>query len=117
MQSDCDSLDDKHLVLCLYLPHHVCIEAIFVEGNLTRCQRAFESAEQSAARSCNYVIEGAGIRLLLVGGGTIVLSYLAVDPEENWFVLPGDIRPPDLTLDWLHLYLRDVSYIGHLLLL
>jgi len=45
MKSDCDSLDHKYFVLCLYLPYHVCIEALLIKGNLTRCQRAFEGAE------------------------------------------------------------------------
>ncbi len=40
MKSDRDPLEHKHVVLCLYLPYHLCIEAILIEGNLTRCQRA-----------------------------------------------------------------------------
>jgi hypothetical protein len=45
MQSDRYPLNHKHPILRLYLPYHVCIEPILVEGNLTRCQRAFEGAE------------------------------------------------------------------------
>jgi hypothetical protein len=40
-------LDDEYLVLGLYLPYCLAVEVI--EGNLTRCQRAPESAEQSPA--------------------------------------------------------------------
>ena len=40
MKSDRDPLEHKHFVLCLYLPYHLCIEAILIEGNLARCQRA-----------------------------------------------------------------------------
>jgi hypothetical protein len=40
MKSDRNSLDHKHLILCLYLSYHLCVEAIFIKGNLTRCQRA-----------------------------------------------------------------------------
>ena len=33
-------LENKNLVLGFYLPNRVGVEAVFVEGNLTRCQRA-----------------------------------------------------------------------------
>jgi hypothetical protein len=44
-----DPLDHQHLVLGLYLPDGVGVEALLVEGKLTRCQRAGKGAEQSAA--------------------------------------------------------------------
>ena len=48
-----DPLENKHLVRCLYLPHRVGVEVL--EGNLTRCQRAPEGAEQSPTR-CGYQV-------------------------------------------------------------
>jgi len=35
-----DPLENQHLVLGFYLTNSVSIEAVFVEGDLTRCQRA-----------------------------------------------------------------------------
>ena len=46
--------DDEDLLLGLYLPHGVGVEA--VEGNLTRYQRAPKGAEQSATRCGHQVV-------------------------------------------------------------
>ncbi len=37
-----DPLDHEHVALGFYLPNRIGVEAVFVEGNLTRCQRAGE---------------------------------------------------------------------------
>jgi hypothetical protein len=42
-----DPLNRQHLAIGLYLADRVGVEAVFVEVNLTRCQRAREGAEQS----------------------------------------------------------------------
>ena len=80
---------------------------------MTRCQRAFEGTQQSAARGCYQVIESGSVGLLLLGRNAIVLSYLTVDTEGNRLALGGNIGPPNLTLGWLQLHVRDVSYISH----
>jgi hypothetical protein len=51
-----DPLEHKHVVFCLYLPDGVSVEAVLVKGNLTRCQRARESAQQSATCRRDQVI-------------------------------------------------------------
>ena len=53
MESLLYPLDNEDFALGLYLPHRVGAE-IF-EGNLTRCQRAPEGAEQSPTR-CGYQV-------------------------------------------------------------
>jgi hypothetical protein len=53
-----DSLDDEPFVLGFYLPYGVGVEAIFVEGDLTRRQRAGKSAEQSSASRRDQIVEG-----------------------------------------------------------
>ncbi len=59
------ALEDENLVLRLYLPHGVGVEVI--EGDLTRCQRAPEGAEQSAARCGYQVIQSRAMRFLYFG--------------------------------------------------
>jgi hypothetical protein len=53
-----DPLDHQHLALILYLPYGVGVEAVFVEGDLTRRQRAGKSAEQSPASRRDQIVEG-----------------------------------------------------------
>ena len=40
MEGLLDPLEHEHLILSLYLPNGTGVEAVLVEGNLTRCQRA-----------------------------------------------------------------------------
>lgn len=56
-----DPLEHQNLVLGLYFPHRVGVEAVFLEDDLTRCQRARKGAEQSAAGCGHQVIEGGVI--------------------------------------------------------
>jgi hypothetical protein len=59
------------------------VEAVLIEGNLTRRQRAGEGAEQLAGGRCNEVVEGGGVGLLIVGRDAIVLGHLAVNTEQH----------------------------------
>ncbi|HVF00840.1 MAG TPA: hypothetical protein VNA27_05800 [Rubrobacteraceae bacterium] len=81
MEGNFDALNDEYFTLGLYLPDRIGVEII--EGNLTRCQRAGKSAEQSATRRSDHIVEGRGVRLLHVRRDTVVLGNLAVDAEEN----------------------------------
>jgi hypothetical protein len=78
-----DPLAHEHLVLGLYLTRHVGVEALPVEGNLTRYQRAGKGAEQSGAGCCDQVVERAGMRLFHIGRDAVVLSDPAMHPEEH----------------------------------
>ena len=97
-----DSLNDEYLLLGLYLPYRVGVEA--VEGNLTRYQRAPKGAKQSAARRSDEVIQRRSVRVLHVGGDPVVLGDLAVDAEHHRLLYGGEVCTPDLALDGLHSY-------------
>ena len=84
-----DPLDHQHLVLGLYLSHGVGVEALPVEGNLTRCQRAGKGAEQSAAGRRNQVVERRRVRLLVLGRDAVVLSDPAMHPKNTGSSLAG----------------------------
>jgi hypothetical protein len=99
-----DPLDHEHLAPDLDLPDGVGVEAILIEGDLTRRQRAGKSAEQSAAGSSNQVIQRRGVRLLCIRGDAVVLGDLAVNPEEHRFLLGREMDPPGLPLHRLYLH-------------
>ena len=87
-------LGHEHFALDLYLSDGVGVEAIFVEGDVARCQRVGKSAEQSATGSSDQVIERRGMRLLRIRGDAVVLGHFVVDPEQHRFLLGGKISPP-----------------------
>jgi hypothetical protein len=114
MESLLDPLEHEHFIFRLYLSNRVSVEALPVKGNLTRCQRAGEGAEQSAARCCDQVIESARVRLLLVERDAIVLGDLAMNAEGDRLFLRRNVRQPNLALNRLELDSRDVGYVSHL---
>lgn len=67
-------LDDEDLALGLYLPDRVGVKVL--ERYLTRCQRAGEGAEQSAAGRGYHVVQGGGVGLLDIRGDAVVLGDL-----------------------------------------
>src|SRR5215210_8362062 len=110
-----DPFDHEHFALDLDLPDRLCVEVL--ERHLTRCQRARKSAEQSAARGSDHVVERGVVGFYFFAGDAVVLGDLTVDPEHNRLFANGEISAPDLTFHRLHLDLRDVLYFGHALLL
>ena len=104
VKGNCNAFNYEYLTLGFYLPDRVGVEAILVEGNLTRCQRAPKGTEQSPASGRNQVIQGGGVWFLLVRGDTVVLGYLTVNPEEHRLLLTGNLRSPDLPFHRLYLY-------------
>jgi hypothetical protein len=98
-----DPLDHQHVALGLYLPDRVGGEAIFIERNLTRCQRARKGAEQSPAGRRDQVIEGGRVWLLRIRGDAVVFGDLAVDPEDYRLLLGREMGTPDLPLYRLYL--------------
>ena len=87
-------LDHEHFALDLYLSDGVGVEAIFVEGDVARRQRAGKSAEQSATGSSDQVIERRGMGFLRIRGDAVVLGHFVVDPEQHRFLLGGKISQP-----------------------
>jgi len=98
-----DPLDHQHLALGLYLPDRVGVEAIYIERNLTRCQRARKGAEQSPAGRRDQVIEGGRVWLLRIRGDAVVFGDLAMDPEEHRLFQRWEMGAPDLPLHRLYL--------------
>ncbi len=113
VEGDRDPLTHEHLVLSVYLLDSVGIEAVFVEGNLTRRQRAGKGAEQSAAGRHHQVIEGSHMRLHLVGRDTAVFDDLVMATEHYGLLLRREVHPPYQTPNWLYLHPRDVGYIRY----
>jgi hypothetical protein len=67
MEGLLDPLEYENLALRLYLTNGIGVEAVFLEGNVTRCQRASEGTKQSPTSRCDHIVEGGGVRFHLVG--------------------------------------------------
>ncbi len=106
-----DPLYDEDLALRLHLPDGVGVEIL--EGDLARCQRAPEGAEQSTASCCDEIIKSGIDGFHLFRRDAVVLSDLAVDAEQHGLVLDGEIGAPDPALHGLYPHPRDVRCIGH----
>ena len=91
---DGDSLDHKNVVLGLYLADSLDLEPFAIDLDLTRLQRAGERAGQSPSGGSHHVIECRGVRRILLGTHSIVLSHLRVHPEDNRLRLGRDVREP-----------------------
>jgi len=102
VEGDVDALNYEYLTLGLYLPGGIGVEV--VEGNVTRCQRASEGPEQSAAGRRDQVVERAGMGLFNIGRDTVVLGNLAVDTKEDWVLFRRHVSSANLALDRLHLH-------------
>jgi hypothetical protein len=102
VEGDVDALNYEYLTLGLYLPGGIGVEV--VEGNVTRCQRASEGPEQSAAGRRDQVVERTGMGLFNIGRDAVVLGDLAVDTEEDRLLFRRNVSTTDLALDRLHLY-------------
>ncbi len=88
MEGNSDALNYEYLTLGLYLPGGIGVEV--VEGNVTRCQRASEGPEQSAAGRRYQVVERAGMGLFHIGRDAVVLGDLTVDTKADQLLLsPG----------------------------
>jgi hypothetical protein len=113
MESLLDPLKYEDLVLRLYLTDGIGVEALLLEGNLTRCQRASEGTEQSATSRCNQVIEGGRVRFHFLRGGSVVFGDFAMSTEQHEVLLRRKMRPPNHALDRIYSNPRDVRYLSH----
>ena len=84
-----DPLDHKHAVTVDYLADRPDLVPLRIDFDLTRLQRAGESAGQSAARRGNDIVERRGVRREPVGIDTVVLGHLGVHPESHGLALRG----------------------------
>jgi hypothetical protein len=89
-----DAPDHEHLVLELDLTDRLDLIALRIDFDLTRFQRAGESAGQSPA-GCGYdVVERGGVRRVLLGGDAVVCGDLGVHAERDRLGLGGKVREP-----------------------
>ena len=108
-----DPLEYEDLVLRLYFTDGIGVEALLLEGNLTRCQRASEGAQQSATSRRDQVIEGGRVGFHFLGRGSVVFGDLAMGTEQHGILLSWEMRPPNHAPDRIHPNPRDVRYLGH----
>jgi hypothetical protein len=84
-----DSLDHEHAVAVEYLTDRLDLVPLRIDFDLTRLQRAGESAGQSATRRGDHIVECRGVRWEPVGIDTVVLGHLGVHPESHGLTLRG----------------------------
>jgi hypothetical protein len=84
-----DPLDHEHAVAVAYLADRLDLVPLRIDFDLTRLQRAGESAGQSAARRGDDVVERRGVRRELVRIDSVVLGHLGMHPESHGLALRG----------------------------
>jgi hypothetical protein len=84
-----DSLDHEHAVTIEYLADCLDLVPLGINLDLTRLQRAGESAGESATRRGDDIVERRGVRREPVGVDTVVLGHLGVHPEGHGLALRG----------------------------
>lgn len=91
---DADALDDQHPILGLDLADRLDLVALRIDLDLTRLQRAGERAGQSPSGGSHHVIERRGVRRILLGTYSIVLSHLRVHTEDNRLRFGREVGEP-----------------------
>ena len=84
-----DPLDHEHAVTVEYLADRLHLVPLRIDFDLTRLQRAGESAGQSAARRGDDIVERRGVRREPVRIDTVVLGHLGVHTESHGLALRG----------------------------
>ena len=110
---DRDALDHEHLVLGLYLADSLHFEPFRLDLDLTRLQRAGESARQSAAGGGNDIVECRRMRRELARRNPVVLSDLGMHPEHHWILLSGKVCQALRTAKPLDTHAGDVADLTH----
>jgi hypothetical protein len=110
---DRDALDHEDVVLGLDLSDRLNLEPFALDLDLTRLQRAGESARQSAAGGGHDIVEGRRMWRELVRRNPVVLSDLRMDPEHHWVLLSRKIRQALGTAEPLDAYAGDIAGLGH----
>jgi hypothetical protein len=86
---NCDPLNHEHAVTVVYLADRLDLVPLGIDFDLTRLQRAGESACQSAARRGDDVVERRGVRRELLRIDSVVLGHLGMHAESHGLALPG----------------------------
>ena len=80
---------------------------------MARLQRASEGSGKSTGSSSNNIIQGSSVRFQNGFGNLVVLSYGAVDSEDDRLVFLRKISPAHTALHALDPHMRPVNYVGH----
>jgi hypothetical protein len=110
---DRDALDHKHVVLGLYLADGLHLEPFGLDLDLTRLQRAGESARQSAAGGGYDVVECGRVWRELVRRNPVVLSDLGMHSEHHWVLLGGKVCQALRTAKPLDAHAGHVADLAH----
>jgi hypothetical protein len=89
---DRDPLDHEDVVLGLYLADSLDLEPFALDLDLTRLQRAGESAGQSAASGGHDVVERRRVGRELVRRHAVMLRDFGMDPENHRLLLGRKVR-------------------------
>jgi hypothetical protein len=108
-----DSFDHEHVVLQENLAHGFNFEALPLDVDLTRLQRACERAGQSAAGGGHDIVERRRVRMELFGIGPIMLGHLGVHPKRHRLGLRGQVRQALRTAEALNPHPGKVGGISH----
>jgi hypothetical protein len=89
---DADSLDNQHVILGLDLADRPDLVALRIDLNLARLQRAGERARQSPSGGSHHIVEGGGVRRILIGSHPVVRRHFGVHAKCNWLRLGREVR-------------------------
>jgi len=110
---DGDSLDHQHVVLGFNLANRLYLEAVPLDFDLTRFQRAGKGAGQSAAGRGYHVVERRRMRRELLRRNVVMLGNLRVDAEHDRLLLAGQVRETLGAAQPLDPHARDISRLSH----
>jgi hypothetical protein len=108
-----DALDHKHPITLEDLSDGLNVEALAVNFDLTRLQRACERAGQSTACSSDDVVEGCRVRWEVFGSNAVVLCHLRVNAKRYRLILGGKISEPLRSSQPLDAHSRYVCRLSH----
>ena len=106
-----DARDTEYAIDRLDVAFDLCANLIGLDRNLTHCQCAGKSAEQSTADGGNDVIEGG--RNLFVRLDAVEVLNGSMNPESDWRIKRFDVGVTDGPLDSLDADTARVDGISH----
>ena len=113
LQSNVDATDHEDVVLQLNFAGRFRDQSLIRGVYMARLQRASEGSSKSTRSSSNNIIQGSSVRFQNGFGNLVVLSYGAVDSEDDRLVFLRKIRSTHRALHSLNTHMRPVNYFGH----
>ena len=110
---DGDPLDHEDVVLGLYLADSLDLELFALDLDLTRLQRAGESAGQSAASRGDDVVERRRMGWELLSRDAVMRGNFGMDSENHRLLLGRKVRQALGAAEPLDTHARDVAHFTH----